>query len=297
MKRNQIRILGGACVVLLGIAWLAGAFDRTPSTIRVPSLTIPVSEVTGLRVELPRDTLELQRQGTGWAVTAPVASEADSNTVSRLLTEIEGLSLDSRVTSNPDRYAVYGVDSTAAMVTLTWENDSEQLVISQQGRDYLSVYVRIGDDPDVYATNGRVTVTRDAARWRNRQVLRIAAHEVASVRVTRPEGPFEVVLESLPWTVDGDVGDSTAVAGWLRRFEPLTADGFFDDLPPQVLTDASYRIELIMRTGASSSLYAIEHDEAVALALGGGRHTYRVYESRLAQLFPGPRNTAGRIVT
>ncbi len=292
MKQKQLFMLAGALVVLLGLAWLAGVFERNPSNIKVPTLDIPFDEIQALTVKLPEDTLELELQNTQWMMRKPVDAKADSATVTRFLREIGDLTLATRATSNPERYSLYGMDSTSATVTLHWADGTEDIMISRQGRDYLSIYVRLGDDPTVYSTNGRVTVTQDADRWRDRLVTRINPAEIISVRVARLEESYEVALDEGTWIVNGTPGDSLQVTNWLRRFSPLNADGFFDDIPPQVLTDASYRIDFTFGTGATTSLQALPYESAVALASSGGRFTYRLFESRLDQLFPDSASLA-----
>ena len=279
-------MLVGALVVLLGMAWLAGVFERNPSNIKVPSVDIPFDEVQALTVKLPEDTLEMELQNGRWMIRRPVDSKADSATVARFLLELSDMTLDTRATSNPDRYSVYGMDSTASTITLQWAEGTEEIVISRQGRDYLSIYARVGEDPTVYSTNGRVTVTQDISRWRDRLMTRINPASVRLVRVARPDDSYEVALSDGTWMINDAPGDSLQVANWLRRFNPLNADGFFDDIPPQILTDSSYRIEITMTTGATTALHGLPYESALAMTVSGARFTYRVYESRLDQLFP-----------
>ena len=286
MRQKQTLVLGGTLVVLLVLAWFSGVFDRNPSNIRVPELDLPTDEVTYISIALPDTELNLEKQGAQWFVRAPVDMPADSAAVARVLTELGDLSLNNRATSNTDRYALYGIDSTATTVTLTWPDGSEEIVISRQGRDYMSIYVRIGDDPNVYSTNGRVTINQDPERWRDRGVVDLGMGTVTSARVTRQDVSYEVSFDGSAWMVDDQPGDSLQITNWLRRFAPLNADGFFDDLPVQVLTDASYRVDFSTSMNAPVSIQAMHAESAVALVSGGGQFTYRIFESRLDQIFP-----------
>ncbi len=286
MRQNRILVLGGSLIILLLIAWISGVFDRNPSNIRVPDINLPIDEVTHISVVLPDSRLDLEKQGGQWFVRQPVDILADSSTVSRALDELNDLSLSNRVTSNESRYGIYGIDSTATTVTLTWPNGSEEIVISRQGRDFNSIFVRIGDQPDIYATNGRVTINQDPERWRNRTVINPNFGVISSARVIRQGDPYEVSLDDGVWMVDGQAGDSLNITNWLRRFSPLNADGFFDDLPPQVLSDANYRVDLTTSVNTTLSLQAMPAESAVALIYGGKQYTYRIFESRLDQLFP-----------
>ena len=293
MQQKQTLVLGGTLVVLLIIAWISGVFDRNPSNVNVPELDLPTSEVTHISVTLPDITLTVEKQGMQWFMREPVDMPADSATIARFLNELEDLSLNNRATSNPNRYSIYGIDSTATTVSLTWSDGAEDIVISRQGRDYMSIYVKIGDNPNVYSTNGRVTVSQDLDRWRDRQILDLGTGTVMSARVTRPDDTYEVSLNSGVWMVNGQPGDSLQVTNWIRRFSPLSADGFFDDIPVQILTDPSYRIDFSTSTNTTSSVQAMPAESAIAITSGGSQFTYRVYESRLNQLFPDPSSLTG----
>ena len=292
MNQKRLILLAGTLVVLLGIAWLAGVFDRNPSNIRVPDLDIVVDDVESFTLALNSDTMEFERQAVAWYMRRPVSMLADSLTVSRFLSDLGSVTLNTRATSNPDRYGVYGIDSTAASVSLRTGDASRQIKFSQQGRDYSSIFVLLDDDQTVYSTNQRVTVTRDIDRWRNRLVMRTDPLTMTALRVFRPEGDYEVTRQNTTWLVDGTPADSMAVTNWLRRFDPLNADGFFDDIPPQVLSDASYRLEISSSSG-TNSLQGLPHESAFALALGGGQFTYRLFESRMDQLFPAMSTLLG----
>lgn len=289
MLQKQILLLGAILVVLLGIAWLSGTFDRNPSSIRVPEINIPADEVTDISVLFPDSSeLQLERQSMHWFVREPVDMLADSATVTRVLNDLGDLSLSNRITSNVEKFSMYGIDSTATTVTLTWPGGSERLVISRQGRDYSSSNIRIGESEDIYSTRARVSIPQDPERWRERKVLDIAPETVTSVRVFRQDASYTVSLNDSIWTVDGQSGDSLQIQNWLRRFAPLNADGFFDNLPVQALTDAPYRVEFSTSMNTTLQIQAMPAESDVALIPGGAQYTYRVFESRLEQLFPEP---------
>ena len=193
--------------------------------------------------------------------------------------------LNSRVTSNPDRYEVYGIDSSATSVKLSWPDGEEEIIISRQGRDYMSIYVRVGEDPNIYSTNSRVTIPQDPTRWRNRTIFDIDSGAITSVQVVRKNSSYAVMLQDGNWMVDGQSADSLQITNWLRRFDPLNADGFYDDLPVQILSDANYRLD-ITTTNQTYSLQATPAESGVALTPIGGQFTYQVYDTRLEQLFP-----------
>jgi len=286
MQQKLILVLSGTLVLLLGIAWLSGVFDQNPTNIQVPELEIPIDELTHLSIELPDATLELEKQTDQWYVRQPADMLADSSTVARTLDDLSTMTFNNLATRNEDRHGIYGIDSTASVVTLTWPDGSEKMTISRQGRDFASIYVRLGDDNEIYSTNGRVTLNQDPERWRNRMVVNTGMGSVTSARVTRLGSSYEVALIDDSWMVDGQAGDSLAVTNWLRRFSPLNADGFFDDLPVAIVSDANYRIDLSTSANTTVSLQATPAESAIALISGGNQFTYKLFESRLDQIFP-----------
>ena len=291
MKQNRLLLLLGALIVLLGVAYLAGVFDSTVSTVDVPRLAIPADELEQLRIETPAQTLALTRQGTRWRLDEPVQAMTDSATVARFVKDLGDLELDAVASNNTERYTRYGVDSTATAVTASWAGQTRRLVVGKQGPDYQAVYVRLDDDPRVYVTRGRLTVPPGLDRWRDKTVLDLAPDAVASVTVQRPDQVFEIRRGPGGWEVAGPEAapaDSASVAQWLRRFAPMTADGFVDDVPPALLDSAVYHLAFRTTTGATEMIRLMEHDGVFAVTNAAGTATFRLQANRLDSYFPDP---------
>ena len=291
MKQNQLLLLLGALIVLLGVAYLAGVFDSNVSTVEVPRLAIPADELAQLRIETPAQTLALSRQGTRWLLDEPVQALTDSATVARFVQALSDLELDAVASNNPERYTRYGVDSTATAVTASWAGETRRLVVGNQGPDYQAIYVRLDDDPRVYVTRGRLTVPQGLDGWRDKTIVRLASSAIASVTVQRPGQTFEVRRGPGGWEVaapEAAPADSASVAGWLRRFAPMNADGFIDDIPPALLDSAAYHLAFRTTAGSTEIVRLMEHDGAYAVTNAAGAVTYRLQASRLDAYFPDP---------
>ncbi len=288
MKPKTLLLLLGTLVVLLGIAYFSRVLDRDITTIDVPEIDIPTEEVTALSITLPDDAITLVKSGMAWMVTSPVEALSDSATVSRFLSDLGDLSIESIASNNPERYAEYGVDSTAAQVTMTWGEQEQTLVISQSGPDFQSVFLRLGDDPRVLVTRGRLSVARSVDRWRDKRILHLPALSIASVSVRRPDGPYALQRGAGGWEIDGAPADSASVEAFVRRFGSMRADGFFDDLPAVILEDAPYEVAIQTISGTTEVLRALEHENAVALTRASGQATFRLTRNRLDSFFPDP---------
>jgi len=105
--------------------------------------------VTRIDLETPRLSLTVEREGDAWRVTRPLVDRAEATTMRGLLSALEMLTPEAVVSTNPERYARYGVDSTGKALTVHMDGDETHLVIGKLSPDAQSVYLRYEDDPRV----------------------------------------------------------------------------------------------------------------------------------------------------
>lgn len=294
MKQKQLLLLLGLLVLLLGVAYLTGVFDSEVSTVEVPRLAIPAEKVEQLRLEAPAQMMALTRQGTRWRLTEPMEALADSATAARFVQDLGALELDALASNNPDRYPRYGIDSTATTVTASWPGGTRRLVVGKQGPDAQAVYVRLDDDPRVYVTRGRLTVPQGLDRWRDKTIIALTPAGLVSVAVQTPAQTFAVQRGPGGWQIAGQdaatVADSAAVVQWLRRFAPMNADGFMDDIPTAVLDSAAYQLTFRTTTGTTETVRLIRRDDDFAATNTVAAVTYRLRANRLDTYFPDPES-------
>ena len=286
MNQKQLLYLGGGFALLL-LVWLLFIRDTNPSTIgTLPTIDVPADQVNQLTVAYPMDTVTVERQGGRWVMQRPVTAVADSNTITQLLSQLDGLELDAPITSDLARHAFYGIDTTAARIDVGWADESFSITISRQGPDFQSVYVRLGEDPRIFSTRQRVTVQQNTDRYRDRRIMSQQSVAVQSAIVSRPEGTYEITRAESGWSLNGEEADSMAVETWLRRFATFNADGFHDDIPKQVLQDANHQIQFTSLAGTTEQLYCMPTEDALALASSAKDPTYRLNTARLDTYFP-----------
>lgn len=290
MDPKRLLLLLGILVVLVGVSFFSGAFERDERTISVPKLDIPGEEVTSLTLVLPDDSLVLVKSGSRWMLTSPVNDLSDSVTVANFLRDLSSVTIETAASYDSERWARYGVNGDGVVLTASWEGDSQTVIIGSQGPDYQSAYVRLPGDERVFVTHGRLAPARDLDRWRDKLILDIAAQDLASVSVHRPDGSYVVQRGPLGWTLDDAPADSASVAVWLRRFASMRADGFYDELPPVILQESSYELALQTTAGATEVIRLIEYEDELALTTSAGETTYRLQKSRLDSYFPDPES-------
>lgn len=291
MQQKQIIWLLGVLVVLVLIAWASGTFDSAPSTIEVPNFTLDLESID--RIEIDRTDLHvvLDRTTGRWEVVDPVSALADSITVAALVRNLGELEVESVVSTNPDRYAHYGVDSTGSTLVIRAGDDTHRFVISTQGPDYSSGYLLVDTDERVFVGIPRISIAGTLDRWRDKRIFSITSQAVLNVAVTTPEHSFILQKDASGWQISSDetqtTADSSAVSRWLRNFSPLRADGFLEELPEAstVTHSAVFRLS----DGSFYSLDLTPGELEVAATYSGTQNVvYKLNSSRTGTLFPDP---------
>lgn len=284
MKSNRVIWLGGVLVVLAGVAWLAGAFESEFSTLDPPQWQVEPENVSAFSVYASDDTLVFKRDESGlWRMLSPISGKADSAAVVRKLRDLSAITFSSLATSNPERYARYGVDTSATRIVMT-EDDQEKLVlVGSAATQGSGSFVRLGDDPRVFVASPMVTIPLDPDRWRDRTIVSLPVARVSSVTVTGTEDDFTATRGPSGWQiesgVDGAVADSAAVERWIARFSPLRGESFVER-EDHAAAEAVGALTFELDTGASLSLdvrsesqrlLITRPDDGVVLSVSSGR--------------------------
>lgn len=291
MQSNRLVPLVGVLVVLLGIAYFAGVFNSEPSTISVPTVEVPVEDVTGINIQTDSWTANLAKEGGIWQVTEPTGSPADTNTVARLLESIDELELNSIVSTNPERHQHYGVDQASGRyLTLSWGDENYALVVAAQGPDFSSSYVRLGESDEVYSSS-RVALPTTRDQIRDKTIMNVPVEQVRSASVSTAEYAYELNYQD-GWTISeegsGPVpADSIKVAGWLRRYAPLRFEGFEDDLT-QDSVSVTMTVELTMASGQTRRLLMGTRDDNLVAFSSSRPAVMRASATRLGTLIQAP---------
>jgi hypothetical protein len=291
MQQRQLLWLLGALVVLVGLAILSGAFDKSASTMELPAIDIPGEALTHLVVTRDGEPFSFEKRDGTWTVTAPVSGKADSTLVAQLIANLTSIELETIVSNSAERYAEYGLAESAKQVDLAWSGGGKTLLIGNNGPDLQSYYVRIDSDPRVYLAGGRLSLPDDTDRWRDKTVLAIPLGNIEKAVVSAPDSGYELNLTAEGWTVsvDGDAepADSAAVAAWLARFAPLRATGFLRDVAAvDVKGTASHQIHFSIPGAGTLTLWIEDRETELAAAATGADAAFRLTYNQLPTLIP-----------
>ena len=290
MASNQIIKLVGALIVLLAIAWVSGAFESAPSTVDVPDLHVDTANIHRIEVVTPAHTVVVEHTGPLWQMTEPLAWPADSVAVRQFLREVGDLAFDRVVAISPDRYSRYGVDSTGYTIRFNDGSADYELVMSPNGPDYNTVYLRLGGDERVFSGSPRLSIPLSLSRWRDRSMIAIPAVAIEAATVITPEEMYVLSrdTDAGTWQVDRSgasaPADSASASQWINRFRQVAADGFVTASPDTI--SMTHTLEFRLVDGSTLHLDARREETRYLLLLDRTPETvYYVNKSRGDALF------------
>ncbi|MGB3585878.1 MAG: DUF4340 domain-containing protein [Tunicatimonas sp.] len=106
----------------------------------------------------------------------------------------------------------------------------------QQQRPKATSYVRLADEPEVYAVDGFLTTSFNQPfnSWRDRNFLQLEKEKISRISFQYPaDSSFTLALTDSTWTVNGTPADSAQTAQYLNQLVRLTSSDFADDFNTQ----------------------------------------------------------------
>ena len=288
-KQKRFSWLLGLLVFLIIVAYATGVFDQAPSTVDVPKIEIDGSEIDRIVIEGDRATLEVDKSSGTWQMMSPVAWLADSVVISSFIRNLSDLRLETVVSRNPERYGRYGVDSTGASITVGFGDEQQQLIVSGDGPDYSTVYLRMHGDERVFIARPRLLPPSNASLWQDKLITSISPTSIAKIGVRTPETNFVIESGESGWMLESDgeqvQADSAAVVRWIGNFASFRSDGFLSidteiDGPTNILT-------FQLQSGETVNFHILERENDLALRYDREpRAVYKIFKSRQASLLP-----------
>jgi hypothetical protein len=174
----------------------------------------------------------LEKHEDVWLVTSEDSFPAEAGAAEAILEKIPEFSRKDMISSNPDKQALYQVDSTGTEVSIidAAGDAVAAFVIGKVGPDYQSTYVRDEESNDVVLTPGYLppVFERGSRTWQDLTVYSLRPEDIAEIRISRPGET--VMLErdqtgqwyvSLP---ESTACDNGAVSRLVRTLSGLRAD-------------------------------------------------------------------------
>jgi len=224
------KILGGGAalqLVLVAAVWWprAETTHEAQPLIGLASDAIDRIEVLGT----PDDdgtatTVDLRKDGARWAVASAHDYPADPTKVDELVEKLTGIEIRSPTATQATSHASLNVgDNYARKVVLHAGANAETILIGAASGSAL--HVRRDGEDDVYTARGftAFSISDQAQRYWDSDLLGLDFETVDSLTVTNPNGSFTLEKGAEGWSAAGEAFamDSTEIDGLARRLTNL----------------------------------------------------------------------------
>jgi len=237
-------------------------------------------DVTVVEITNNHGAFRLERQGSGWALTAPITSPAEDGAVSSLLGSLEGLERDRTLEPGEVSPADYGLDHPELKVVLE-TRDGARHTLEIGGETAL------GGNRAVSLGGGEVILcsgwfTRDLAKgldeWRSRDVVDVFADQIASFTLETGFDRVHAVRVGEAWQLlepIADLADRDQLRNVIADLNALRVKEFIDDTaaadPAALgLEPPRYRVTLVRSEGEAPAVLELgatrEQDGATEVA-------------------------------
>ena len=233
-----------ALVVLLGAWWFLGRREESLQQGEVPQATT-VDTLTVNRIVLERhneEPITFEKDAGGfWALTEPVADQANDNLMKQLEKGLAQMKFVNRISERSGQHAAYQIDEVSGLRVKAYAGDVQQadVVLGKVTPDRQHVYARLsGSDVVFSATGGGAMAamrTRDLDSFRSRDVLEREPASFDSVDVRSGAMSYRLLrVDSANWDIRIGAGpakraSASVVDGFLQALGHMKCSGFRAD--------------------------------------------------------------------
>ena len=263
-------LLAGLGLYLYAIELPQKESQERQDTAAKKVLVFDQETLSGLTVKTDRHELVFARTPErGWALTAPLSTEADQREVQNLLRALVTGTVTRVVEDHPTNLTPFGLDNPVTTITVAAGGAQETFSIGDSGPLSSSLYVLRESDRKVLLTNlaPKDFVNKTLMTYRRKDLLHVSQGEVDRIRLTYPT--TEIVLyqgQEKPkskWKIRYPIeaeADQTEVRALLFRLEDLKALGIVDPGPER---DALAKTLTVPKVKVS--IHTAEGDQTVKL--------------------------------
>ena len=215
-------------------------------------------KVAGIEVHNTHGTFRIVKRGDEWHLVEPIEFPADEPSVSSLLGSLESLKAERTLTEDEVDPKSYSLDQPSITVTLsTAEGSTSSLEVGDEAALGSNRAVRRNGERSVILVSGWFVRDLDKALdgWRSRDVIEIAADDVASLSVLAGVDHIELVRQGESWQLLeplDDIADQDHVRNLIADLDALQVEEFLDDPPPAAelgLEPPAYQVTILRSAG------------------------------------------------
>jgi hypothetical protein len=187
--------------------------------------------------------IELNRSGTGWkASNGSITIDAVSNRVQSVLGQLTSIPTKRLISKSIERHPDYEVTEDAGKIVELYSKGKmiEKIIFgrfnfNQSSREATS-YARLGDEDDIYAVDGFMSMSFDVDfnSFRDKQLLKVNQADVKALQLNNETGSYTMTMPSLGnWQMNGTTPiDSSEMANYLSGLANVNGNEFRDAFTP-----------------------------------------------------------------
>ncbi|MBN1578671.1 MAG: DUF4340 domain-containing protein [Chitinispirillaceae bacterium] len=264
-------------VVIVALLVIGNRLGRkAPSEKEVkffPSLT--EQSIGAITIREGTNVVKVRRKGDVWVVSKPTAADekpavvkpplvsdsvqadsaegeqkeasteypVDSASIASALEKITTIRKDALISENPEKQAVFEVDSSKGLLVELADNSGKALgsiIIGKSGADWNSNYVRFKGSNSVYMSRGgvRYSFFTDLNRWRNKSILKFDKATAKGLTLAKKDSGMITLAHAdtgAPWEILEPIKNpakTDEVEGIIEKLALLNATDFQDDVLP-----------------------------------------------------------------
>lgn len=214
--------------------------------------------VTSLEIRNSHGDFRFVRSGGEWRLTSPIDFPADSSTVGSLLSSLSNLKQERRLTPSEVDPREYGLDAPALFVAAGADDGTRfALEVGDETPLGSNRAVRRSGDEEFFLCSDYFVTDIDQALddWRSRDVVDVAAGDLASLQVVSGADRIHLVRSDDDWRLMEpiqDLADGTHVSNLVSNLNALRIEEFLDDGADPAefgLDEPEYRVTLVRTEG------------------------------------------------
>jgi hypothetical protein len=185
LKWPLVALAGLAAVY--GVLQLVGARESGPLPL-FPAFRAEAATKISLRG--PGGGAVLEKRGGIWVAASEGSYPAEADAVERMLEAVQGFSRKDMISSNPDKQALYQVDTTGVAVAIEGAGGKvlAAFVVGKLGPDYQSTYVRAANSKRVILAPGHLSSVFPSGKpsWQDKRIFAYQAADLTEIGIEKP---------------------------------------------------------------------------------------------------------------
>ncbi|MFH0882128.1 MAG: DUF4340 domain-containing protein [bacterium] len=179
MKIRQLIWLVGV-VIVLAILYLVVKSTSIPVAKETTLPQVDTSDVTVVTTVSQGDTVRLERTENGWMLTQPLEWPVNPAYMNQAMRQIADMRIETEVTSNPERFAEFGVDDSGLHLTLVTGKKTVDLILGNPVPTSGNSYARLAQDSITFQVRGnpKSAFSRTADSWRDRSIVTVPPDQI-----------------------------------------------------------------------------------------------------------------------